>query len=1007
MKRIVLFFCVLTLPVIVFWACNGAGESELETGFRNPPSTARPGVYWYFMDGNRSKEAITKDLEAMKKVGIGYVVYLEVNVGVPRGKVDFFSDEWKDMFGYMVRECERLGIGIYLGTGPGWSGSGGPWVDASWSMQHLVCSSVDVEGAGERVLHLSVPQPVKPFFGLDEAIHKQWEEFYEDVVVLAFPSGATIIDTASVSGTGYWAIPEIEERALYYRKPYSSSPGVLPYISTYDHYASQPGDKAIKKSEIKDITALMQPDGTLKWDVPEGKWTVMRFGRRNNGAVTRPAPRPGLGMEADKCDTLAMSRHLDRFIGELFRYNNMPGGSKALETIHIDSWEMGAQNWTPRFREEFTNRRGYDPQPYYPAYVGLIVENRETTERFLWDMRQTIMELIVENHISYTKEYAHRYGLQLSIEPYDMNPASDLELAAAADMPMCEFWSPGGYNTSFSTGEGASVAHLLGQNVVPAEAFTAHLDAWRQHPASVKNQGEWAFAAGVNRLMYHTYQHQCLPDNVKPGMTMGPYGVHWDRNQTWWHLSDAYHSYVARCQFMLQQGRTVADILYLALEGAPNVFRAPASAYVENPLETMTPDRRGYNFDGCPPSMLYSAKVEDGRVVFPSGATYQALVLPVYETMTPGLLGKIRDLVNEGATVVGLPPLMSPSLSDYPACDKEIKDMATELWGGYDFPDGIVARQFGKGRIVWGNDLTNTDNLYPHYEVVAKLLGETSPPDFETTAPVRYTHRTTAREEIYFVSNSTDNQVNAICKFRVASDIKPELWNPVTGDTRALPEYSELAGQTEIPLKFDAYEGYFIVFRQQQGKSDSKYNFPEIRQIAVLDKPWKISFDPKWGGPSEVIFDQLTDWSINPDEGIKYYSGSAFYRQTFDLPDDANAKTLYLDLGKVCNMAHVKLNGQDLGTVWTSPWRVEITKAVKPSNNELEIEVVNLWANRLIGDEQKPDDGIKDGKWPEWLLNGAPRSGGRYTFASYRHYKKDSPLTESGLLGPVRIVHAK
>ena len=270
------------------------------------------------------------------------------------------------------------------------------------------------------------------------------------------------------------------------------------------------------------------------------------------------------------------------------------------------------------------------------------------TERFLWDVRKTAQDLVIENHVGAVKRYAREHGLKVSIEPYDMNPTADLELAVAADMPMAEFWSDGfGFNTTFAPAEGTSAAHLLGQNVVPAESFTAQFDAWRQYPGAMKNQTDWALAAGINRLMFHTFQHQCLPDSIRPGMTMGPYGVHWDRGQTWWTMSHAYHTYIGRSQYLLQRGRTVADVLYLAPESTPHVFRAPDSAYDE--AGTFMPDRKGYSFDGCPPSMLSSAKVKGGNIVFPSGATYKLLVLPDYPTATPALL---KEIIRLGTVLV-------------------------------------------------------------------------------------------------------------------------------------------------------------------------------------------------------------------------------------------------------------------------------------------------------------------------------------------------------------------
>jgi hypothetical protein len=522
----------------------------------------------------------------------------------------------------------------------------------------------------------------------------------------------------------------------------------------------------------------------------------------------------------------------------------------------------------------------------------------------------------------------------------------------------------------------------------------------------VKNQGEWAWASGINRFVYHTFAHQALPDNLRPGMTMGPYGVHWDRNQTWWYLSRAYHDYVARSQFMLQQGRTIADVLYLTPEGAPHVFRAPDSALEGgNP---MLPDRKGYNFDACPPSLLHQATVKDGSVVFPSGASYRLLVLPCFETMTPALLKKITELAREGATIVGLPPKKSPSLSGYPECDNQVKKLAKELWGdNTGTPEKLTVREYGKGKVFWGEELgKNASRLYPKYDLTAKILSDSVAPDFtSSTGTIRYTHRSCKDADIYFVSNRTDKYVGAVCKFRITGK-QPELWHPVTGKTRALPEYFNEKGLTGIPLKFDAHEGYFIVFRDKAGKSTNAPNFSETKDLATLNAPWTVSFDPKWGGPESMVFDKLCDWSAHPNAGIKYYSGTAFYRQSFDLPADGKGSKLYLDLGKVKNIARVRLNGKDLGVVWTNPWRVDITDAVKPKGNKLEIEVVNLWANRLIGDEHLPYDGVGRGRWPQWLLEGKPRASGRYTFASAGHYRANSKLFESGLIGPVKILES-
>ena len=533
------------------------------------------------------------------------------------------------------------------------------------------------------------------------------------------------------------------------------------------------------------------------------------------------------------------------------------------------------------------------------------------------------------------------------------------------------------------------------------------------YPTNMKNQGDWAFCMGINKFVYHTFAHQPFADSLRPGMTMGPYGIHHDRGQTWWPMASAYHRYVARSQYLLRQGRTVADILYLAPEGAPNVFRPPLSA-LEG--DAVLPDKRGYNFDGCSPlALIKLADVHEKRIIFPGGASYGVLVLPDFKTMTPELLEKLEQLIMKGAVVVGNPPVKSPGLTGYPQCDDQVRSLAVKMWGSQEIPEKETKRSYGKGMIYWGGDYSKTDTagLYPYYNVIAKLLKNMGiEEDFRASGSIRYTHRTTDDRDIYFISNRTNTAVRDTCIFRVGSG-RPELWDPVTGETRFLNLFKRQNGLTFIPLTFDNAQSFFIVFSKNDETGDVPYfdgkNFPEEIAAKMLQGPWSVSFDPKWGGPAEVIFKELEDWTKRPEEGIRYYSGIAVYFKKFDLPKDllpdGNAE-LYIDLQEVNNMARVKLNGKDLGVVWTAPWQVRITEAIREKDNELEIEVANLWMNRLIGDEQFPDDGVKDGKWPAWLLEGKPRTSGRYTFTTNRFYKKGMPLRPSGLIGPVRILKA-
>ncbi|MCP4311339.1 MAG: glycosyl hydrolase [Bacteroidetes bacterium] len=1016
--------------IISLASCSAENESynALKSSFQNPPNSAKPGVYWYFMDGNQDKHEMTADLESMKEVGIEHVLFLEVNVGVPQGPVKFLSEEWQENFVHAVKECERLGIVLTLGSGPGWTGSGGPWVKMEESMQHLVATKAEVSGPAQVSKVLEVPEGRNPFFGLGgftPELRERWEGYYQDVAVLAFP----LIENESV-------IADSDEKALYYRPPYSSREGVIQYFPEPALLAENfKGDaRGITAKDIIDITEYMDEDGTLNWEVPDGEWTIMRFGRRNNGAITRPAPMPGLGFEADKMSADAMKHHLEHFMIPLIE-KVQPDSTKqgGWKMIHMDSWEMGAQNWTDDFREKFEALRGYDPLPFLPVYTGMIVGDVEKSERFLWDLRMVSQELIMKNHVQYFKDFGRKYGMGLSIEPYDMNPNTDLDLGSYADVPMCEFWNKGfGFSTGFSTFEGTSIANLYGRPVVAAEAFTSHLVAWKSYPGSIKNQNDWAFCSGINRLVYHTFAHKSIGEQYRPGMTMGPYGVHWDRGQTWWEMSDAYHKYVARSQAMLQEGTGVADVLYLIGEGAPHVFLPPASAVEGNEYldgyksfdfdaetdqiiasnsknaKEFMPDRKGYNFDGCSPRILMNrASVKDGKVVFEGGASYEILVLPQINSMTPELLEKIESLILQGATVIGHPALQSPGLANYPACDGEVKALSEKMWDGFEIPSQETEIVYGKGKILWGGDYSKTDGdeIYPNYQTTASYLRSIGVhPDFTADGTVRYIHKKMPGTDLYFISNRTNAKTEVNCEFRAGRGV-PELWNPMNGEIRALPEYTIKEGIVSIPLLFDEYEAYAIVFsdRKQASADKGDKNFYPQKTVSTIDGSWDVAFDPAWGGPEIVTFDQLEDWINRPEEGIKYYSGKATYTKSFDCEQAGKGEKLFLNLGKVNIMARVMLNGKDLGIAWTKPMQLEITEAVQEKNNKLEIEVVNLWGNRLIGDEAFEDDGIKGRQWPDWVLNGEARPGKRHTFTSYRHYTKDSPLQSSGLLGPVTI----
>jgi hypothetical protein len=982
---------------------------QLKQGFLNPPDSCFPGVYWYFLDGNRNKKEMTDDLESMKKAGISSLIFLEVDLGLPKGSVKFMSEEWQDLFVHAINECERLGIYFTLGIGPGWTGSGGPWVKTSESMKHLTANWVNVTGPGQFNIHLEVPEQRVPlrFWQPTEDIKRKQDAFYEDVAVLAFP-------TPSQDSL----ITDFTEKALYVRMPYTSTKNVRPYFKSPAEYEIISHENIIPKDKIIDLTDKLNSDGTLNWDIPEGNWTIMRFVSRNNGAITRPAPEPGLGFECDKFDTIAFQHHLDSFIGQLISRVNPSSIGSTWTRLHMDSWEMGAQNWTANFRTEFKNRRAYDPQPYYPAYHGFVVGSLEETERFLWDMRITAQELVLEYHAEYLKKYAHKYGFKLSIEPYDMTPLSDMELGAVADVPMCEFWKTGnGFHSTFSCLELTSVGNVMGRPVVAAEAFTSNAsNAWQEYPYSLKNQGDWAFCTGINKFYYHTWVHNSIAGKYGPGMALWRHGIRWDKQQPFWPLVRAYHDYIASCSFMLQQGRTVADVLFLTPEGAPHVF-VPPTSILKGENDTL-PDKKGYNYDGCTPNMLLKlADVRNNKIVFAGGAEYEILVLPNIETMTPALLNKIIQLVAKGATIMGNPMKKSPGLVNFPQCDEEVKAISGKLWGNNEITNNSLTEiSYENGKIIYGKELSEkSDNLYPHYSLIESTLEKRNiAKDFEADGTVRYIHKKIKGMDYYFVSNSTNQKIDANCKFRVTNGY-PECWNPVTKEINQLSEFHKEDQVTKILLKFEPYQSYFIVFnplgkRSTETKTNNVFTLVHYKTI---ENDWDVTFKSIYDKEFKENFPELKDWSTHENQNIKYFSGLAKYTTSFTMDDDFTIMKndrYYLDLGKVNYIARIFLNEKEAGTAWTAPWRVEITSLLKAGQNNLTIEVANLWPNRLIGDENFPLDAVYSEKWnlleewPDWLINNDRRPTGRKTLPFYRAYSKENKLLPSGLIGPLEVM---
>lgn len=1004
------YWLLATLAAVMLFSTarpSPAGPG-LERGFLNPPAAARPWVYWFWLNGNITREGITADLEAMKRVGIGGVLIMEVNQGTPVGPVDFMSDQWRDLFKYMVGEAGRLGLEVNMNNDAGWNGSGGPWIPLDKAMQMVVTSETPVSG-GKR-FEGALPQP------------KANSGYYRDIAVLAFPTPAT-----------RYRIGNVARKAVAWRQAFKGGKDIKAGTTV-------PADSLISSDRVVDLTARMDKKGLLTWDAPAGEWTVVRFGHTFTGARNKPAPASGAGPECDKLSKEGIEAQFNGMIGKLIKDVGAVAG-KALVATHVDSWENGSQNWTAKMRQEFRKRRGYDMLRFLPVMTGRPVDSVDVSERFLWDLRQTVSDLVAENYIGHLRKLANAGGLKLSMESYT-TPANDLEVADYVDEPICEFWWPGGGGLYWTAKAMASAAHGNNRPIVGAEAFTAHSnERWLAHPSSLKTLGDRAFCDGVNRFIFHRYAMQPWLDR-RPGMTMGPWGLHYERTETWWGQSSAWHEYLARCQYMLRQGRFAADVLDLQPEEPMARFKSLALS--------------GYDYDAYSPRLfLENVSVRDGKLTLPHGMQYRLLLLPDVKSMTLPMLRKIKGLVEAGAAALGNPPQTVPGLTDYPKADAELKELAVALWGT---DETVKERAVGKGRVFGG--------MKPE-EALARLGAA---PDFTADRNLRWIHRTVDATDIYFVASGETRPREASCTFRQSGKC-PQFWDPKTGRIAPARYYEEKNGRTRVPIRFEPAGSVFVVFapgpvdpagrvvsvkhdgrlivpapaaaapaaepavsaalpaidlvrgelwrpgdyviKTADGKS-RRFKIGTMPQPLAVNGPWLVRFDPNWGAPRRITMDKLVSWSKHSDPGVRYFSGTARYEKKIALPSEMLGKQrrVYLDLGKVAVMARVKLNGKDLGILWKPPYRVEITGAARAGENSLAIGVVNLWPNRLIGDEQLPEDSSRNSngtlkEWPRWLEEGKPSPTGRYTFSAWRLWKKSDPLQESGLLGPVRILTAE
>ena len=972
----------------------------LEKVFVNPPDSAKPSGYWWWLNANVDKEAITRDMNEFRAKGMGSA--LLVCSGNWCGPNDvrgpaFLSDEWRELYKFALKEANRVGIKVDVNIVPGWN-MGGPWVTPDKACRWFLQSETTLEGPQKYSGKLPLPgvkdgYDSMPQLGVSYSMKLAFEEVdYRDTAVVAFRTPKEMRPAARAD------LPAKSNRLdanCFIGSDKVMSQTLVPWTAT-------PDDQAIRAEDVVDLTARLKPDGTLDWEVPEGEWTIVRTGHRMTGhQLSVPMHGQG-GLENDYFDRAGIDVMFDKVAKILIEDAGGLAGT-TLRGFCEDSFEAGYPNWTANMLRHFKRYRGYDPTPYLPVFKGWIVGSAETSERFLHDYRKTVADCMADEHYGRFEELSRAHNMVTRCESAGPSWSGTicmdgLKNLGRSEFPQGEFWQDG---TFVENGQNkvakmaASAAHVYGRRYVAAEALTDAKEGarWGKAPSHFKPTVDRAFCEGINQVVFHSMTCQ-KPSEGKPGLVYGA-GTHFNPNVTWWdQLAGPWIGYINRCQALLQSGLFVADVLYYNGDWAPNLV---------GPKQIEQAGLgKGYDYDVCNAEVLLTRlAVRDGRIVLPAcpsepggrsghGMSYRVLVLPETKRMPVEVAKKIRELVQAGATIVGPKPESDPGLKGYPQCDAEVKKIAAEVWGACDGQQ-VKHNTLGKGRVIWGKtlgEIFQADGVSPDLTYTGDAL-------------IDFIHRTADGAEIYFLANRKNQPASVEASFRVTGR-QPELWDPVSGTRRDLPVFKSSHGITTVPLEFEPDGSMFIVFRKNLAGTDRRAvratNFPSIQPLQEIAGPWTVQFDPQWFYPTDglngdqakglMTFDKPEDWTQRPEAAVKHFSGTAVYRKSFDLTAPSSIRnpqsTIYLDLGVVKESAKVKLNGKDLGVVWCHPWRVDISKAVKPGENRLEIEVVNLWPNRLAGDRALPEGQRRTRTNVEMGANGK--------------------LLPSGLLGPVRVL---
>lgn len=995
-------------------------NSDLQKNFLTPQDEVKMRVYWWWLNSYVTKESITRDLEEMKAKGIGGATIMDAGSSdyrvahkTPAGP-PFMSKVWMDNYCHAIKEADRLGLEISINLQSGWN-PGAPFVTPEHAAKRLTYAVCKVSGPAKIEQELPLP---------DNTL------MYKDVLVQAFPQ-----TDGDEKGA---AIDNWEIKSMY--KSMGSS-GIFPLYLLWEDSPQKSNQPVVHRSDIIDLTAQVK-DGKLEWNVPPGKWTVVRYGMTCTGARVSTSSEGWGGLSYDHMSKETFRLFADSVILPLMHSAFAVG--KSLKYLHTDSWEMGTTNWTPLFMSEFKELRGYDMRPYMPVLAGKVVENKEVSNRFLRDLRRTIGDLVVKNHYQLMADLAKRNGIGIQPEsggPHSA-PVDGLQTLGLSDIPTGEFWARSNTHRvtdaqRLAVRQSVSAAHTHGKRFAMAEGPTSIGPQWERSPRDLKGVLDRVFCTGTNRILWHTFTNS--PQEFgRPGIEYFA-GTHLNPNATWWNYSNDFINYINRCSQLLSEGLYQADVLCYYGDNVPNFV------FLKEDLKELP---FGYGYDKCPKNVLMeNAFMRDGRLYLPDGMNYKLLMLPQIPQISPELLEKLEGFVMDGLILVGDKPSGVTGLSGYPACDSVVRAVADRLWGNAATP---AVRSYGQGKIFSGMaiaDVLKQLNIDPDFAFTSANGG----------ARLDFIHRYTQEADYYFVSNcfarkSIDDYVYRdlsdlpdrfeplTCSFRITGKV-PEIWNPRNGTIRKVVNYQVENGYTTFPLTMEPEGSLFVVFREpENGLSKGSLLLDgEKQDIAassspVLDQPvlycsdnkwigeisqpgtytltggkgqpqvfriregqtilpvsgnWTIRFKEKWGPSDEIRIEELKSWTDFADESVRYYSGAATYSTTVTLSKkELNNRVLYLDLGNVLELARIRVNGKELGTVWIAPYVVNVTDCLKPGENKLEIDVVNLWPNRLIGDAKV-----------------VPEK--RFTQTNIKKFDKtpnDEMLRKSGLLGPVQII---